>query len=252
MRTGSWAAACAALLVLTAIPAVAADLPKGEELVEKYLKSVGGKEKLEKLKNRVMKGEIVLPDMGMEGTVTIHQQPPDEGRIVAEFEGMGKIQYGSRDDLAWEMAPAPKILEDDDKSMAYRQLPLDPYIDYKERFESVETVEEVDVDGTAAYKVKLTPKGGAPEFAYFAKDSGLLLKTEAPGEEGATLVQPFGDYKEVDGVKVPHRRGSSGGQFNFTMTFNSVEHNVDIPEETFDPPAMVKSMLEAQKGSEES
>lgn len=225
------------------------DLPKGEEIIEKYLTAVGGTDALGKLKNRVSKGTIVIPEMGMSGTLTTHQAPPMDGKVEVVFEGMGTILTGTKGEVAWEVSPmtGARVMEGNDKIVAYRQVPLDPFIDWKTRFEKVETTGEDTEGETPAYIVTLTPKEGPPEVAYFDKESGLLLKIETAGENGATFTRPFGDYKEVDGVKVAHSTGLRGGQFNFDMTFETVEHNTEIAADVFDLPDVIKTILEGPK-----
>lgn len=246
MRTLGFAGVvCGVVALLLSAPA-SAELPKAETLIQKHVEAAGGADAIKKLENRVSKGKVVLPDMGMEGVMTSYQIPPTEGYIEVEFEGMGVVKNGTHKDTAWEVNPmtGAKVMEGVDKAMAFRQVPLDPFINWKDRFEKVETVEEDTTGEQPLYKVELTRKDGGSEFAYFDKETGLVQKIEAKNSMGMTIVRPFGDYKEVDGVMVAHQTGSHGGMYKIDITFETIEHNVDIPAETFDFPPEIKTVME--------
>jgi hypothetical protein len=94
--------------------------------------------------------------------------------------------------------------------------------------------------------VELTPKVGRPEKRCYDAESGDLLRLElievnAMGEIPATALTS--DFREVDGVRVPFKMVQKAMGQQFTVTLESVEHNVEIPEGTFDPPPAVQELL---------
>src|SRR5438876_6585225 len=79
---------CALLLGLIAglagNRALAQDLPKADDIMEKYITATGGKEARLKIKNRVSKGTVELA--GIKGKITIYQAEPNLMYTVMEME----------------------------------------------------------------------------------------------------------------------------------------------------------------------
>ena len=94
---------------------------------------------------------------------------------------------------------------------------------------------EEEVEGAACYKVEVpNPEGGTAMF-YFNKDTGLLSKIE----DASGQVTVLGDYKEADGLTVPHKINQSGGEFAIEIVLTKIEFDADIADDTFDIPAEV-------------
>lgn len=249
--TGLAVALAVALSVVPMGTALAEE--SGDEIIAKYIEAIGGEAALAKIKNRVTKSTFSLPDMGMEGASTAYAAPPN-AYSKTSFDAFGDVESGLKDGVAWSVSPmqGSSILEGQQKRQALRQASLNPLGAWKETFEKAECVGEETVDDTACWKVVMTPKEGESETLYFAKDSGLLLKMETPGEMGMTSEIYPSDYKEVDGIKIAHKTEIDGGQFLIEITIDSIEHNVDIPADRFDLPDEIKQLLEPASSEESS
>ncbi len=94
--------------------------------------------------------------------------------------------------------------------------------------------------GHEAYVVSGVNKEGKGETFYFDTETGLLLRVdfEADNAEGAPgkVECAFGDYKEVGGLKLPHRLNFKRGEEMTTMTFENYFPNEPIPDSTFKMP----------------
>jgi hypothetical protein len=94
--------------------------------------------------------------------------------------------------------------------------------------------------GHEAYVVSGVNKEGRGETFYFDTETGLLLRVDFEAEgaagEAAKVECHFGDYKEVGGLKLPHRLFFKRGEESVTMTFEKYLPNEPIPDSTFDPP----------------
>jgi hypothetical protein len=108
---------------------------------------------------------------------------------------------------------------------------------------------EEEVEGTPAYKLKVTNERGDVSYVYLDKEYYVEIQRvdqrTVRGQEVESIAS-IGDYKEVDGVMVPHSteiRNSLApeGQGGQVMTFDNVELNVDIPDATFEMPETAAS-----------
>ncbi|MET0646900.1 MAG: hypothetical protein ABW208_09795 [Pyrinomonadaceae bacterium] len=98
---------------------------------------------------------------------------------------------------------------------------------------------DMTLRGHEAYVVSGVNKDGKNETLYFDTETGLLLRVEFEAEdaEGELLKVEcvFGDYKEVGGLKLPHRLHFKRGEESMTMTFEKYFPNEPIPDSTFEP-----------------
>jgi hypothetical protein len=86
----------------------------------------------------------------------------------------------------------------------------------------------------------LTPAEGAPETWYFDATSGLLAKMdlERDSPQGKMAVEVFQeDYKDVDGIKIPHTIRQITSAFTIIIKLQEVKHNVPIDDTKFNKPA---------------
>ena len=123
---------------------------------------------------------------------------------------------------------------------------MDRWVYWRKTYKSVELIGESKVDNVACYDVKLTPAKGHSQTLSYAQESGLLLRISAvlDSQMGEIEILSYlSDYREVDDILLPHetRVDVMGQQRSFKV--KSYKHNVDLPEDRFDPPVDVKAIL---------
>lgn len=234
-----------ALLAIAAPAFAEDDLPTAEEVMNKFIEATGGAGAYEELSSRKITGTVEIVAAGVKGDVTIYQQAPDKLLSTLDFEGIGEVVQGTDGKAAWSEDPntGARLLEGAEKADFLREATFNSELKWKELYENVEVTGKEDVDGTSCYVVVMTPEEGQPETSYFAVDSGLMVRTKtvqtSPLGDQAVEVT-VSDYREVDGIKIPFTTTIQVLQQEIKMTFDNVEHGVEIPEGTFDVPESVK------------
>jgi len=234
----------------------AEDLPEAEKVLDRYIKVTGGRSAYENCKTRVTKGTLEVMGMGMKGAVSMFQSGSHKSYMTVEFEGMGKTEEGFDGQVAWEKNAmmGARIKEGPERNLASRSADLLADLNWREHFPQVKTVALEDVDGKPSYKVEMSPKEGAPEYRFYDKETGLLLKatTVLTTHMGEIPVEAFfDDYKEAQGITLPHKLTQKVAMQQVVLTFNEVTHNADIPSERFTLPDDVKALIEAEKKKSE-
>src|SRR5262245_24738911 len=69
--------------------AKAAALPSADEILEKYVKALGGKEAIEKTTSRSAKGSFEIEAMNLTGTFEHYQKAPDKFANLFTIPGVG-------------------------------------------------------------------------------------------------------------------------------------------------------------------
>ncbi len=223
----------------SAPPAAAAPAPTAEQVWDKYMQAVGGKEAIAKLKTRMVKGSF---DMGngrvMELEITteagqIHSLlKSPQGEMVGAFNGTSGWTKNARGQGVMnrnDVANANALLE----NLAVIKI-AEPYpkLTLSGRKAKVGEREAFVLRGTRAGKA-LT--------LYFDVESGLLLRKHevSPLLVGGIPEQvDYEDYREVDGVKLPMtiRTYSVIGNNSGTRKLTEVKHNVGIDSALFSAP----------------
>ena len=226
----------------------AADLPKGETLLDKYIEVTGGKAAYAKIHSEMMTGTMEFPAMGLKGKLTAYSAEPDKQYFEVALEGIGKMQEGSNGDAAWANSAmqGPRIKEGGEKTESLMRAKFNAELNWRDMYKTVETVGTETVDGQECYKVVATPKSGNPKTLWYGKDSNLVVKMSAVTATPQGDIQSdttVSDYRKEGDVLVPHKMSIKAGPMEIAMTVDSMQINPEIPKNTFDVPDEVKALI---------
>jgi len=226
----------------------AADLPKAETILDKYIEVTGGKTVYSKMHSQVIAGTMEFPAMGLKGKLIIYSAEPDKQYLEVNFEGVGKMQEGSSGDIAWANSAmqGPRIKEGGEKTESLMRAKFNAELNWRDMYKTVETLALETVDGKQCYKVVATPKSGNPKTLWYDKDSNLTVKVSAVTETPQGDIQSdtsVSDYRKEGDLLVPHKMMIKAGPMEIAMTVDSVQVNPEIPKNTFEIPDEVKALL---------
>jgi outer membrane lipoprotein-sorting protein len=234
-------AAFAAALVIAA-PAAAQGV---DEIIAKHIAAMGGLEKLKAVKSVRMSGTMMVGP-GIEAPVVVEMKRPNSMRMDITVQGMVGTQAfdGTK---GWTLMPfggskIPQEMAAEEMRMAEEQADMDgPLIDYKTKGNKVELLGKETVEGSPAYKLQVTMKGGAVRTMYIDAEHFLTIKEEARRTVRGAEVETetiAGDYKEVEGLMFPHSidGGQKGSPQRQKMTIQKIELNVPIDDARFKMP----------------
>lgn len=233
-------------LAVEAADKPAGALPTVDQLLEKQLKAVGGKEAALKLKSRVIKASLEVPAMGATVTAEFQSKAPNKTLNVIEIPGVGTIREGFDGTMGWSQNPFTGLSEKSATEVAAIKRQADFYRDIRlrELYPKMTVTGSAKVGGHDTYVVEATPAEGGTDKLYFAADSGLVLRmdstTETPAGKLATEIY-FEDHRDVDGVKIPFTiRQPEPSAAAFTVKITEVKHNATLDDALFLKPAAAK------------
>ena len=240
----------AALLALVAFPAFAQDeaaveLPNVDEVVAAHLENIGGADKWAAVQSVKLSGKLSMPQ-GMEADFVMKQKRPGKVRIEFTLQGMTGIQAYDGE-TGWQIMPFmgstdPEKMPAEQVDEFKDQAEIDPVLyNWKERGYTVEVVGMDEVEGSEAIKLKVV-RNGKEEMHFLDSEYYLTLKQTGEREMMGNQVQyelTFSDFKEVDGMMMPHSmtQGAVGIPMTQTVRIDTVEINSDIPDDEFAMPA---------------
>ena len=242
-------AAAAALALAAAASAETAD-----DVIAKNVAARGGMDKIKAIQSLDMK--IKANQQGLEFPGKMELKRPERVRLEMTIQGKTIVQaYDGK--TAWMImpflgSPDPQAMSADDAKDVVEQADMDgPLVDYKAKGHAVELVGKEDVDGSPAYKLKISLKNGDVEYAYIDTETGLQVKETSKRKQQGSEVEVdsyMTNFKAVNGVLFPFAvenkvGGKSVGQF----TIDDVKANVPIEDGIFAMPAAAKAAPEKEK-----
>ncbi|ULQ50989.1 outer membrane lipoprotein-sorting protein [Flavihumibacter fluvii] len=214
-----------------------------DEVVDKYLNAIGGKENWKKVNSVITEGAMQVQGadvtvvstavqgkgsrqdisvMGMTGYQII---TPTEGWSYMPFQGQTKA----------EPATAEMV------KMGADQLDVQgALVDYKTKGHSIELLGKEDVDGTECHKLKITYKSGKIDTYFIDPATYLLVKSiskQSINGQEMELTSAFSNYQKTpEGIMIPMAvTVPLGPGLSADMTVKKIEINKPVADTTFKP-----------------
>jgi len=213
--------------------------PPPDQLLDKYLKAVGGAAAVEKIDSRVMKGTITFGDKNV--PIEIYSKAPDM-RVSFTHLPHGESITAFNGHEGWLANPGQPVHEmhgpDIDGASMDADLQFAEHL--KGMLGEVKVQGTEKIDGHDAYLVVGRREGKAPLRLYFDEQSGLLVRLVRFGETplGRLPTQiDYADYRDVAGVKIPFRWTLARPSGRFTIQVSDLKQNVPVDDAKFAKPA---------------
>jgi hypothetical protein len=186
-----------------------------EELVAKNLEARGGAAKLRAITTMHAVGKVRAGG-GLDAKIESWAVVPSGFRGEFTLQGMTEVQaWDGRE--AWTVSPfggrrdPQKTSADDAKGLIERADVAGPLLDYKAKGHTVEYLGTEDIDGTEAYKLRVTLKNGDTEYLYLDPDQFLEIRVVnhrmVRGQEEVQSTD-LGEYEKVDGIYFAFEAGN--------------------------------------------
>lgn len=211
-------------------------VPEGvtaNSIINDYLDAIGGLEQLNNVKSIIIAMDAEVQGVTIE-SVLYHTAPNKlslsnkmMGNIISQsiFDGQsGKtINMGQANDMdSTQLA---------DMKIDARLFPERYYEDLnvKTTLKGIELINEKE-----AYRIEIEYPSGTKKSNYFDCQSKLKIRELDYKEEGKIVTKDISDYKEIDGIKIPHSSSVNGVMpIPLVLKTQAVEINVEISEELF-------------------
>lgn len=228
---------CGCIIYLLAVQAYSQDV---DEIVNKYINAIGGMDKLKALKSIRMKGKALMQDV--EAPLTLIIKRPKFIRMEITIQGKTMVQAYDGE-IAWRIVPfmgkaEPEKMPQREAEYIEERADIEgPLVNYKEKGNKVELVGKEEVQGTDAYKLKVTMKNDKVKYIYLDAEEYLILKQTTKEKHQDTEIEIdsyLSNYKLVGGVLFPHFieikvKDSTVEQ----ITIESIEINPEVDEAIF-------------------
>lgn len=218
------------------IAGLTADAQSADEIIARHIEANGGMAKISSLNAVKMTGSISV--QGMDIPLTITKLHNKGYRLDLEIMGAANYQLANEKE-GWVFMPIqgmtePKQMEEQQYDATKAQLDIQGHlVNYKEKGKTVELAGSEKVNGTEAFKLKITNSKGDISYHFIDAKSYQLVKTMSKlsiNGQDMDVETSFSDYKQTaDGFWFPYSVTSMNG----TVTFDNIEVNPKLDESIF-------------------
>ena len=218
----------------------AENLPSANDLLKKYVASLGGETAIAKISNREEKGTANFA--GREIPVDIYDKAPAKRAMLIHLPN-GDSTTAFDGEQGWTGTPgrSTRALPSSDLEGAKIDADLQLPLHLAELFSDLHPGQPENIDGHATFQL-ISENSGQPRIRlYFDQQTGLLVRmvryADSPLGLNPTQID-YDDYRQVDSVQVPFRSTIARPSGLFTVQLSDVKQNVVIDDARFQrPPA---------------
>lgn len=244
-----------ALLLFAAAGFVSVKAQTADEIINKHIEAMGGKAKLLSIKSIYMEGTSVMQN----GTEISQKTWKVDGKLYRQEINSAMFNFAMvvTDKEGWRQNPRnggafePMTAE----AVANMQSQMDcagAFVDYAAKGHKVELIGKEEVEGVAAYKIKITYKSGQEASFFFDAATYYIIRMTARGGAGMGMgggggrggagadqerSTDFSDFKKTeDGYIFPFKitpLGMGGGIF-----YEKIEVNKPVDPKAYKPEVM--------------
>jgi hypothetical protein len=220
-----------------------------DEVIEKHLAAMGGREALGKVTTRKQTGMITVttPNGDLSGPVELYSKVPNKTRLLVVLDlaplGMNdKMTLDQKFDgtAGWSLDSLrgdTQISGNQLDNMRNATFP-NPLLNYKTTGTTVALLPNETIAGKSVIVLRITPKVGSASKLFLDPDTYLVVRSSATvnsPEMGGDVetTSDASDYRTVDGLKIPFKTVQVAGPQTVIIVLTAVEHNVTIPDTMF-------------------
>ena len=220
-------------------PAQPATKPTVDQILDKYLMALGGKDKLAKVTSLWAKASRVEPDgkamepemIYFKGNKFASDTTYGKATVSERFDGTVATKYGD---------PHAIPLKADEAEQIKRTAELFQPVNLKTIYPKMDFRALDRVDGREVYIVTATTASNLRESLYFEVATGLLVRRTSSTQTmfGRYVYQvDYADYKLVSGVKIPMTIKHSMPGIRWTTKILDAKVNAPVDDAKFAAPA---------------
>lgn len=217
--------------------------PTVDEILDKYVRAIGGRTAIDKVKTLVEKGSF---ESGNEfGKMTIYIKSPNKMLTVTDLPEGGLQRYGCDGTVAWAEDQSRRVVEVRGPLLqaALRECGKFEASRMRELFKKVDFRGTATANGRDAYVLEAVADDGLLTVDCFDVETGLLVQeqTQTPQGSDANYLSKLTilKYKEIEGVKVPSTVYQESPDSQTTVNWEEFQVNVPIDDSLFAKPTEI-------------
>jgi len=209
------------------------------EIINKYIKAIGGETAIKKITSLQLNGEMEM--QGQKLTVTIKNMAPNLSSMEISLGGQTVMKQAFNGKTGYDMQMGQKVeLTGNDLAEKTDDKGFGGQLYYAADGAKIESAGTAKVGTADAFKLNITSPSGHKKTEYYDIKSGLMLKTESTSTKGAIEISQsieYSNYKKIGDILFPFSLTSSAstpqGSQEFLIIIKDVIINAPLKTEDF-------------------
>lgn len=225
-----------------------ATLPDAASLLDKAEAAIGPAKKRAALTSMRATGTVHLEGVGGGRFEELHLD--DKAKYTVTYESFGGVTQGTDGTMSWSTDPAMGITvkRGHDQDPVRRLFAIGRLAPWRSLYSGAKTVQEVALDGRSHYQIEMQPAHGKTEtwFVDPAVNAVRRVDLALPDPMGGELACQFwfADWKEIDGLRFPHKKTQKVGVYAIEFTYDRIEPNAKLTATDVAPSEQVMAAAE--------
>ena len=217
-----------------------ASLPTLDAVLTKYVEAIGGRDAQRRITSRVTRARVDVPGVSFGGKLEVYAKAPNKSLTMMNVEPFGVLKQGFDGRTSWNLSNKGSQSLNGTELAALAGADFYREISLGDLYTRIKLLGKVKEGYRELYMVEAVSRNGAAENLYFDAESGLLIHRDITRRTSQGSVRTevyFGDWREVDGVKLPFQMTQSMPNLRFVITLEDIKHNVPVDEAAFQGPS---------------
>ena len=235
----------ASLVLFVAVLGLGQDKPEFtvDQVVENHVQALGGIEKMHAIHSFSATGQASMMDGRIQAPMVMQMKRPSSMRVEMMVRNKQIVQAFDGN-TAWMINAATgsdrakrATAEEAEEMKNSSDIDFSSLVDYRAKGNTVELAGLEDIDGRAAFKLKITKRNGRVEYDYLDSKTFLPVKTATKRKQMGTevTIEAYpSDFRPVSGVLFPFQVDQKrDGKLLVRLTIEKVDVNTDLTDAVF-------------------
>jgi len=233
-----------ALPIAVTVDASAADSPRSAKaILQDYARAVGGQAAWKKHRTMHLQREVSVKGMQIQGTEERWATAAGKCLNVISVPGIATFRQGTNGKVHWAEDPINglRLLKGAEAEEARIESTWDAELNLAGMYDVVKLAEapEKPPEGKRWECVELVPKVAKPAITCFDAETHLRVLqkgVDATPQGDVPYLTRFDDWREVAGVRIPHRQQMQAGPVTLDARITAVAFDVKLAPKLFEVP----------------
>jgi photosynthetic reaction center cytochrome c subunit len=214
------------------------DMPTADQLIDNYIRALGGAVAIEKVASREEQGTATLAGQAIR--TEVFDQGPDRQAVIRHLPSGDSITVFNGHE-GWASMPGRPVRDMHGSELDAAQIDADLHfpLHIKQAFPELRVEYPEEIGDREVYVMSCKKVGQPPVKLYFDKQSGLLERIVQFAESPLGLIPSqidYDDYRIVDGVETPFRWTIARPGESSMIQLEQIRQNVPIDDAKFRRP----------------
>lgn len=222
-------------------PAVSAqELPTADELFERHIEAIGGRDAVFAQTSRRISGIYTGPPFEFPVRLTIWQDAPNRFHLRLAEPAGATMDVGFDGKTGWRAVSGASAQKLEGQDLAELRQTADFYgeANYSVRYPERQTVGTATLGDKSVYVVAVKTIDGRELFVMFDTETGLFTGTRSkfadPSGAVREMISVISEYEDAGGVLYPRRIEQLIGGLEKRITYEYRKVEVDVPDDGHD------------------